>query len=68
MENVLYMYPNKISMFAPTVVDSMIYGGNVPEDRLKTLDTAECTTICFVGGTKIDVKESMEIISKYMLI
>lgn len=64
--NILYMYDDKVSMSAPTVVDSLVYGDNVPDERRKILDTVECTTIQLVGGTDIDVKETMEEIKELL--
>ena len=59
LDFVIRMRPNRITMTAPTEVDSLIYGDNVPKDHYKTISSTECTTLIFSDGSEIDVAEQM---------
>ena len=66
MSHVMYMSSSVISCSAPSRIDSLIYGDNIPDYRYKPLDETQCTTLFFDSGKELEVKETIEEIMQLM--
>lgn len=56
---VMNMQSNRLTISAPTQVDSLVYRDGVPKERYVKLDSADCTTLMFADGSTVDVEESI---------
>lgn len=60
MSLVKCMRPNVSRITAPTMVASMVFGDKIPSEYYKEVASTSCTTLYFLDGSEVDVKETVD--------
>ena len=60
MSLVKRMRPNRIRMTAPTQGASLVFGNHIPSEYYKEVAATDCTTLYFLDGSEVDVKETVD--------